>query len=79
MAQIRDNRILLRIALVLKDLRDEKEVSQDEVYSQTNIHIGRIEAGISNPTISTLAVLIRNTLEFKFSDFFYRVETKSER
>lgn len=78
MAQIRDNRILLRIALVLKDLRDEKEVSQDEVYSQTNIHIGRIEAGMSNPTISTLAVLMKY-FGIKFSDFFYRVETKSER
>lgn len=78
MAHVRDDKILLRIALVLKDLRSEKEVSQEDVYNDTNIHIGRIESCHSNPTISTLSALI-NYFNIGLSEFFQRVENKSNR
>lgn len=38
----------------IKQLRDNKGISQDTFYIDTDIHIGRIEAGNSNITISTL-------------------------
>jgi transcriptional regulator with XRE-family HTH domain len=78
MAQRKDKKFIHKMALVLKDLRDEKEVSQEDVYLSTNVHIGRIESGTSNPTIATLSILLKY-FGIKFSDFFYRVETKSER
>ncbi|MBO9573196.1 MAG: helix-turn-helix transcriptional regulator [Chitinophagaceae bacterium] len=78
MTQLRDDKILHQIALVLKDLRDEWELSQEEVYNDTNIHIGRIESGHTNPTISTLSYLA-DYFEIKLSDFFIRVEDKSPR
>ena len=78
MAQVRDDKILVRIALVLKDLRSEYQLSQEEVYYDTGVHIGRIESLQSNPTISTLSVLTKY-FKIKMSEFFKRVEHKSER
>jgi predicted transcriptional regulator len=75
MAQIRDDKLLLKMALVLKDLRHDMGVSQEEVYNDTNIHIGRIEAGALNPTVSTLSALLRY-FNIKMSDFFSLVESK---
>jgi len=75
MAQVRDDMLLHRIALVLKDLREDRGVSQEDVYNETNIHIGRIESRRSNPSISTLAALLRY-FHVKLSDFFERVENK---
>lgn len=75
MAQVRDDNLLQKMALVLKDLRYDKGVSQEEVYNETNIHIGRIESCTLNPTVSTLSVLIKY-FNIKMSDFFSRVESK---
>ena len=71
----RDKKLLLRIALVIKDLRIEKGVSQEEVYNDTDVHIGRIEACRTNPTITTLAILMKY-FNLKLSEFFQRVESK---
>jgi transcriptional regulator with XRE-family HTH domain len=78
MARVRDDKILVRIALVLKELRDEYEVSQEEVYNETGVHIARIESGQSNPTISTIGILTKY-FNIKFSEFFKRVESRTER
>jgi transcriptional regulator with XRE-family HTH domain len=75
MGQIRDDNILLGITLVLKELRDMKGVSQEDVYNETNIHIGRIESANTNLTVSTLAELLKY-FNIKFSDFFAKVENK---
>jgi len=73
MANLKDSKLLQKIALVLKELRDEKELTQEEVYNETNIHIGRIETGKGNINVSTLASLC-TFYEVKFSDFLKRVE-----
>lgn len=78
MPRVRDDKILVRIALVFKELRDEYEVSQEDVYNETGIHIGRIESCQSNPTVSTLQVLVKY-FNIKFSEFFKRVESRTER
>jgi transcriptional regulator with XRE-family HTH domain len=46
--------LLLKIAKRIKQLREEKNVSQGTFYIDTDIHIARIELGKINITITTL-------------------------
>ena len=73
MAQIRDNKLLQKIAIVIKQLREEKGVSQEEVYNDLNIHIGRIETAKTNVTVSTLAALCKY-FKIPLSQFHKMVE-----
>lgn len=73
MGQIRDIRLLQKIALVLKDLREESNLTQEEVYNDTNIHVGRIETSKANLSVSTLSALCKY-FNIKLSDFHKRVE-----
>jgi transcriptional regulator with XRE-family HTH domain len=77
MAQTRDDKLLFRIALVLKELREQHDVSQEDVYIETKIHIGRIETCKSNLTVSTLSVLLK-FFRIDMSEFFERVEGRGE-
>jgi len=49
--------LLYVIAQRIKQLREERDVSQEMVYLDTNIHIGRIETGRSNISVSTLQAI----------------------
>lgn len=70
----RKNKILLeRIATVIKALRAEKGVSQQDVFNDINIHIGRIETMQGNLSVSTLFDLC-NYFNISMSDFHRRVE-----
>ncbi|MBO9732612.1 MAG: helix-turn-helix transcriptional regulator [Chitinophaga sp.] len=71
--QIRNNKLLKGIAAILKELREAKDVSQEEVYNDTNIHVGRIETAKANPTVSTLSALCKY-FGITLSDFHKRVE-----
>jgi len=73
MANLKDIKLLQKIALILKELREEKKLSQEEVYNDTNIHIGRIETGKGNISVSTLATLCKY-YQIKLSDFLKMVE-----
>jgi Helix-turn-helix. len=75
MAQIRDDKLLRKIALVIKELREEKGVSQEEVYNDINIHIGRIETAKANLSVSTLAALCKY-LNISLSEFHRKVESR---
>ena len=75
MAQIRDDKLLLSIALVLKELREDRGVSQEEVYLETNVHIGRIDTCTRNPSVCTLFVLMKY-FRIKMSEFYVRVEKR---
>jgi transcriptional regulator with XRE-family HTH domain len=46
--------LLLKIAQRIKQLREEKKISQETFYIDTDIHIARIETCKTNITISTL-------------------------
>ena len=46
--------LLKKIAQKIKQLREEKGISQDTFYIDTDIHIARIELGQVNITVSTL-------------------------
>lgn len=75
MAQVRNEQLLRRMALVLKELREEQNFTQGEVYAETRIHIGRIEACQANVSVSTLFEVLK-FLRTDLSEFFNRVEKK---
>jgi len=74
MEQIRNDKLLEKIAAVVKKLREKKGVSQEKVYNDTNIHVGRIESGKANLSVSTLAALCKY-FKVRMSDFFKEVES----
>ena len=74
MTQQSKNKILLKkIALCVKQLRKEKEITLDDFYVDAGIHLGRIEQGKTNISIVTLS-LICNYFEIRFVDFFMLLE-----
>jgi transcriptional regulator with XRE-family HTH domain len=69
MGQLKNEALLQEIAKELKRLRRIKGVSQEDVFNDTEIHIGRIETGKTNISISTLSALC-NYFGLSLSDFF---------
>ena len=69
MGQVRNIKLLQAIAKRLKKLRVEKGISQEELYLETNIHIGRIESAKANITISTIDVLCKY-FDISIEEFF---------
>jgi len=72
MAQFRDQELLDKIAARLKGLREEKGLSQEEVYNELDVHIGRIEVGKVNVSISTLSKLCQY-FDITLTEFFSEV------
>jgi transcriptional regulator with XRE-family HTH domain len=54
MAQVKNQVLLKKIAQRIKLLREKKAITQEEFYYDTGIHLGRIETGTMNITVSTL-------------------------
>lgn len=73
MGQVRDERLLKRIALRLKMLREERELSQEQLYNDTDVHVARIEAAKVNVSVSTLSKLC-TYFEISLADFFGGME-----
>jgi transcriptional regulator with XRE-family HTH domain len=73
MPQLRDKKLLQKIAIVVRELRIEGNLSQEDVYNDTNIHIGRIETAKANVSVSTLSALCKY-FKISLSDFHYKVE-----
>lgn len=66
----RKNTVLIsKVAAHIKQLREEKGISQEMFYIDTDIHIARIETGKSNVTISTLSAIC-DYLDISLIDFF---------
>jgi len=49
--------LLKLLGLRLKELRDDKKLTQKMVYELTKIHIGRLELGYINVSLATLFIL----------------------
>ncbi len=64
-----DIELLNKIALRIKTLREEKNITQEVFYNDTGINIGRIERSKRNFSISTLK-RICEYLEITLEDFF---------
>jgi transcriptional regulator with XRE-family HTH domain len=73
MSQLRDAKLLQKIAFVIKQLREDKGLTQEDVYNEINIHIGRIETAKANLSVSTLSALCK-FFKIKMSEFYARVE-----
>jgi len=69
MAQIRNQLLLNKIAFRLKELREEKGISQEQLYNETEVHIARLETAKVNVSISTLDKLCKY-FKVSLSDFF---------
>ena len=61
--------LLLIIAKRIKQLREEKNISQELFFIDTDIHIARIETGKLNITISTLQSICEY-FGISLADFF---------
>ena len=64
------------LAKVLKRLREEKRLSQDEFAHRAEVHrtyVSQLERGLKSPTLDTLA-LICGVLEIPLSDLLRQVE-----
>lgn len=75
MQQIRNTILLKKIAVTIKALREQKQLTQEDVFIDTNIHIGRIETARSNTSISTLAAICKY-FKISLSEFFILIDKK---
>ena len=74
MAQFRDQKLLDKIAGRLKDLREERGLSQEKVYNELDIHIARIEVGKINVSVSTISRLCEY-FDISLTEFFEKIES----
>jgi transcriptional regulator with XRE-family HTH domain len=65
--------LLSKIVKRIKQLREEKNVSQETFYFDTEIHIARIETGKTNITVSTLKDIC-DYFNISLSEFFLTIE-----
>jgi transcriptional regulator with XRE-family HTH domain len=73
MSQIKNKKLLKSIAVQLKELRLLHNVTQEDFYNDTNIHIARIETGNNNLSISTLDAICKY-FDISLSKFFSKIE-----
>lgn len=59
MGQLKNSILIRKMADRIKVLRAKKGVTQEEFYNDTGIHLGRIESGDSNITVSTLDAICK--------------------
>ncbi|PKH50084.1 XRE family transcriptional regulator [Tenacibaculum sp. Bg11-29] len=64
---------LKKIALCLKILRDEYNITLNDFYIDTGIHLARIEQGKTNVTVFTLQKIC-DYFNITMLDFFIRLE-----
>ena len=65
--------LISKIVNRIKQLRNEKGVSQDTFYIDTDIHIARIETGKVNITVSTLQDIC-DYFGISLIDFFVEIK-----
>jgi len=67
--QAKDELLLKKISLRIKELREQKGITQENFFNNTGIHIARIELAKLNISVTTLA-RICDHLDITISDFF---------
>jgi transcriptional regulator with XRE-family HTH domain len=73
MARIRNKEALKSIAFVIKQIRREKGITQEDFLYEIGIHLGRIEMGTNDMSCSTL-IAVCGKLGISVTDFFKKVE-----
>ena len=74
MTQLRDQNLLNQIARRVKTLREARGITQEQFFFDTKIHIGRVETGRVNLSVSTLAAICQY-FEIDLTDFFALPDT----
>jgi len=67
--QRKNSKLLSLVGNRLREIRKERDLSQESVYIDTEIHIARIETGKQNITVSTLSILC-NYYAITLREFF---------
>jgi len=57
-AQLKDQKLLRSTVDELKVLRKQRNLTQEDFYNDTGIHISRVETGRVNITLSTLKTIL---------------------
>lgn len=73
LAQIKNEILLKKIALCVKEVRKKTSITLDDFYVDTGIHLARIEQGKTNITVSTLEKIC-NYFNISLADFFVMME-----
>jgi transcriptional regulator with XRE-family HTH domain len=73
MGQMRNDKLLRLIALKIKELRLQRNITQEDFYNDTTIHIARIETGKVNITVSTIKAIC-SYFNISLGEFFSKVE-----
>ncbi|MCZ2225011.1 MAG: helix-turn-helix transcriptional regulator [Chitinophagales bacterium] len=73
MKQFKNDILLQKIALRLKALREERDITQEQFYNDTNIHIARIETAKINISVSTLSQICKY-FGISLFDFFKKID-----
>ncbi|MCP9752793.1 helix-turn-helix domain-containing protein [Ferruginibacter sp. HRS2-29] len=73
MTKFINTKLLHKIGVTIKEVRIKKGLTQEDVYTDTGIHIARMETAARNLSISSLSV-VTDYFEIKLSDFFKLVE-----
>jgi len=69
---LKDEKLLERIAQRIREIRVKNNVTQVEFYTETRVHIARIESGNTNISVSTLALICRY-FNISLLDFFNKL------
>lgn len=59
MGQLKNIELLKDVSQGLKKLRLSKQLTQEQVFNDTGIHVARVETATNNISISTLDALCR--------------------
>jgi transcriptional regulator with XRE-family HTH domain len=71
-AQLKDQALLRSTEDGLKVLRRQRNLTQEDFYNDTGIHISRVETGRVNITLSTLKTIL-DYCQVPFSVFFQQI------
>lgn len=69
MGQIKNEILLEKISQKIKALREKNDLTQEDFYNDTSIHIARIETGKGNISISTLDAICKY-FKISIAEFF---------
>ncbi len=68
-----NTKLLLSLAQRIKELRMEKDITQEVFYNDTGINIGRVERAVRDFSMSTLEAIC-NYLDISLEEFFRGVK-----
>jgi transcriptional regulator with XRE-family HTH domain len=72
-SQVKDEVLLSAMVQGLKSLRTVRQLTQEDVYNDTGIHISRIETGRVNVSLSTLKAIL-DYYQTSLSQFFQNIQ-----